>query len=132
MKTLFIFLSLLTKITSQQPTGATTSFTCPSTCENEVNSNCYFPNSDCTSFYQCLSGVLAGELYCPDGLLFNEGLSVCDFSANTNCDATNTPTESPTLTLAPLPFTFDYLTTYSNPVNEFCSYATDDCTGFYL
>ena len=40
---------------------------------------------DCSAFYQCANGHRYEDQYCPNGLLFNELTSQCDWSKNVDC-----------------------------------------------
>jgi hypothetical protein len=40
--------------------------------------------TDCSRFYSCSNGVPI-EMYCPEGLNFNDQLQVCDWPENANC-----------------------------------------------
>merc|ERR1711953_58592 len=42
--------------------------------------------SDCTKFYQCSHGNRWPDQSCPEGLLFNPDLLVCDWPENVDCD----------------------------------------------
>lgn len=45
----------------------------------------YVASDDCTTFFQCFGGTNWGSNPCPDGLLFNEEIDVCDWPADTVC-----------------------------------------------
>ena len=45
----------------------------------------YVASDNCTSFFQCYGGTNWGWNPCPDGLLFNEAIEVCDWPADTVC-----------------------------------------------
>lgn len=57
------------------------------TCTGEKGN--YYPDpEDCSKFYECFDGVpLHWE--CPNGLLFNPELLVCDWSDNVDCAASD-------------------------------------------
>merc|ERR1712227_737922 len=40
----------------------------------------------CNAFYQCSNGIWWDKQYCPDGLLFNPEVDVCDWPENVECD----------------------------------------------
>jgi hypothetical protein len=44
----------------------------------------YFPDEDCTKFWECSNGV-AKLLTCPDKKYFNPELNVCDWESNVQC-----------------------------------------------
>ena len=50
----------------------------------------YFPNSDCTGYYQCVyTGTASAQQYyyaCPSGLLFDVTLNVCNWASQVNCN----------------------------------------------
>ncbi|XP_025832634.1 chitin-binding domain protein cbd-1 [Agrilus planipennis] len=55
---------------------------CPAV--DPLDHSVYLPHkSDCSKFYECSNGVPI-ELSCPDGLVFNTDLSVCDYRANSS------------------------------------------------
>ena len=58
----------------------------------------FFSTLDCTGYYECRDGVLAGSIVtCPGGLVFNEKHQGCDWSYNTDCTCTSqSATLSPT------------------------------------
>ena len=39
----------------------------------------------CNAFYQCSNGIWWDKQFCPDGLLFNPEISVCDWPENVEC-----------------------------------------------
>ena len=45
----------------------------------------YVATDDCTRFFQCFDGTNWGENPCPEGLLFNEKIDVCDWPVDTVC-----------------------------------------------
>ena len=59
----------------------------------DCKSDGYFPNSDCTGFYQCvLTGTSLAQQYftpCQSGLLFDAGLSVCNWASQVKCNSNN-------------------------------------------
>ncbi|GAB6023818.1 Chitinase 2 [Chamberlinius hualienensis] len=56
----------------------------PFNCKNKTG---LFENpQNCSSFYWCNSGLLVGQSQCPEGLLFNGQIKVCDWPFNVNCN----------------------------------------------
>ena len=45
---------------------------------------------DCSWFYECVDGSVVGHMECPDGLLWNQDLLICDWNAECNIDGTRT------------------------------------------
>ena len=43
---------------------------------------------DCSWFYECVDGHVVGHMECPDGLLWNQDLLICDWNAECNIDGT--------------------------------------------
>merc|ERR1712088_466724 len=42
------------------------------------NEDVFFPDpADCSSFYECVDGLVVGHTKCPDGLLWNQDLLTC-------------------------------------------------------
>ena len=46
--------------------------------------NLFFP--DCHWFYECVEGSVVGHMKCPDGLLWNQDLLICDWNSDCNVD----------------------------------------------
>ena len=44
----------------------------------------FFP--DCHWFYECVDGSVVGHMKCPDGLLRNQDLLICDWNSDCNVD----------------------------------------------
>merc|ERR1711862_982684 len=96
--------------------------------------------SDCKGYYLCLNGALASEnpTYCPDGLLYNNDLQVCDLETNVVCEP---PPTTPMPTIAPtVAPTFPPVSPSTAPSEvqpDTCPFgysgliATSDCSGFY-
>jgi len=97
----------------------------PGTCPSGYSG--LIATSDCKGYYLCLNGALASEnpTYCPDGLLYNNDLQVCDLETNVDCGSTPT---TPMPTIAP---------TVAPTESDACPFgysgliATSDCSGFY-
>ena len=49
------------------------------------NDGIYRHPDDCSAFYQCTNGHRYEDQYCPEGLLFNELTSQCDWPENVDC-----------------------------------------------
>ena len=76
-------------------------------CKFVCQSDGFFPSSDCTGFYRCVyTGTPYAQQYyfdCPAGLLFDAGLSVCNWASQVNCinnqqETTSTSTTSTSTT----------------------------------
>merc|ERR1712123_213268 len=67
------------------------------TCSQQNQGPTLVPGT-CNAFYQCAWGAATAIQYCPEPLLFNPELSVCDWDYNVDCQVTTTqePTEAPT------------------------------------
>merc|ERR1712110_517573 len=87
LKLFFVFLTSVASL-PHSLNNLPKDITCPP--GNDPN-NMYFPNpEDCYSFYQCVWGV-PHLINCPDGLMFDPSLNVCN--RNVNCEQ---PTAAPT------------------------------------
>jgi len=51
----------------------------------ECEDGLYMVEGECGMFYQCENGVKYEDQACPDGLMFNEELSYCDWPENVDC-----------------------------------------------
>jgi len=59
-------------------------------CQN--NEDVFFPDpEDCHWFYECVDGSVVGHMKCPDGLLWNQDLLICDWNSNCNVDGCEEP-----------------------------------------
>ena len=71
----------------------------------DCKSDGYFPNSDCTGFYQCVfTGTASAQQYytdCPSGLLFDAASILCNWASQVKCNSNNqVTTASPKTTTA--------------------------------
>jgi hypothetical protein len=59
----------------------------------DCKSDGYFPNSDCTGFYQCVfTGTASAQQYytdCPSGLLFDAASILCNWASQVKCNSNN-------------------------------------------
>ncbi|ESO98173.1 hypothetical protein LOTGIDRAFT_239076 [Lottia gigantea] len=64
-------------------------------CSDKANGHYPDMSSFCQTYYTCHEGAFHGHNYCPQGLVYNEELGVCDWQQNTYepCGLKPRPTE---------------------------------------
>ncbi|XP_076822021.1 uncharacterized protein LOC143468590 [Clavelina lepadiformis] len=96
-------------------------------CVHPASSDPFEKPDDCSHYYQCSNGYLC-TMPCPDGLVFNPEIKVCDWPWNVaGCEG-----EDPTPSPPEASYNSDCLNAVGKPVNKPPFANPEDCDSFFM